>query len=161
MIKPLLATLVFLTAAVPALAMHAYGEDSCIGYTIDGQVISFKHANGKPADPHRLDLAQMQVDSSDLGSDSLWVNVDQSANSYDEPVATADLVLQNLDTTSTNKKTLDDGCFQGSAQTSLRSYKILQTSDRLNKFLTLQKGEVVHMSCYSDAQYPTGPDCGK
>jgi hypothetical protein len=140
----------------PAFAMHAYGTDHCVAVTLDNTSVEFDLANGEPANPHRLTMPNNTDDNK-----IYFVNIDQSKDSQDEPVGTAQLVLKVTQNVITGHKKLDDGCFQGEAHTSIRTMTVQKLDKDVADAFSIKVGDVLHFTCYSDSQYPSGNQCGK
>jgi hypothetical protein len=138
-----------------AFAMHAYAVDDCTAAALSGATLTIGLANDRPVSPHRINLPEGSSDRDAQYS----VNIDQTKDSLDEPVAKADLVMKVTANVKTASKKLDDGCFQGQAWTSVRVMTVQKVNPKLKEIYGIESGDVLHFSCYSNYQSPTGSQC--
>lgn len=149
--KTALLTISLLMFSHAAMAMHAYGEDSCVAQTSDNSTLKIQLANGEPADPHII----IDQDNSDIRYD---VAFQGSAMGNDEGNS-GDLVLKSKGDTHIVSKRTSDGCFEGAEATSAREAVVLSVSKTLAEKYGLKKGQVLNFSCFFSDSAPTGKHC--
>lgn len=154
--KKVILVMALIFCAKPAFAMHAYATDTCVAQTLAGRTLTIALSNDTPASPHELVLDE---NSSLKSEKNLWVNMDQSKDSFDEGVSTSSLVLKGGKELTLSTKKINDGCFEGEGSTTVRGAKVLAVSKAVAKEFGLIVGQTLSLSCYVDFQAPTGKSC--
>jgi len=149
--KKTLLTISVLMFSHAALAMHAYGEDTCTAQLGSEVSLKIELSNGEPADNHMI----VDLNNSDIRYDVVFngapMGVDDGGN--------GDLVLKSKGDTHVVTKNTSDGCFEGSESTSAREAVVVSVSKKLAQAYGIKKGQVLNFSCYYDHQEPSGSHC--
>lgn len=147
--KSVFVSLALLITSHSAMAAHVYFDDDCTAYTLDGSKIEISIQNSRPTNPHVLDI--------DMGnSDKIPYVTFVGGEKYDDDIIEPVLVLKQLSSKTTAKKTLNEEGYEGDSELSVRVVKVVAVDPIVKARKDLKAGQTLTFVCRTTFLAPNG-----